>query len=213
MNTKNTTVMVALTVVATLAISSVTGFQLGEAEDNDKGYTFAEDVKVTAKFKFPDGNEVAQFEVFDQKQGFDKQGKGVFELKKVAGSDTPMLHHYTEVHREGLFDNLLEKAFSVDVMIAQGGDIIKKFDYDTCKVTDNNISTVHDKEEGWNTSKGFVHVETFELTCNKYWVETTAYDNMKEAEYMAGKPSGGNAFSSLDYQKLQQEIKNRLGQN
>lgn len=211
MNIRNTSGMLALTVVATLAIASVTGFQLGEAENNDKGYTFGEDVKVTAKFKFPDGSEIAQFEVFNQIQGFDKQGKGIFEVRKVAGSDTPMLNHYTEIHRAGYFQNLLEKSFDVDVMVAQGGDVIKKFDYDTCKVSDNTIATEYDKEEGW-MGKGFVHVETFEITCNKYWVQNTAYDAMMEDEYMKDKPTASGTYSSLDYEKAQQALQNRLGQ-
>lgn len=199
MNYLKTTTIVAISVIATLAVASVAGFQINEIiaeETEDKGYTFAEDIKITAQFTFRDGSELSQFEVFDQKSGFDKQSEPViFVLEKVVGY-TPMLHEHADEAQT--WTNVAYKNhhtfFDVDIILAKGGEIIRQFDYNQCRVTDYAVDTLHDKEEGWNTSKGFAVVDKFEITCDGYRPTSPTFEAMHVVE-------GADTTSSMDLEE------------
>ena len=177
------TTIVAVSIIATLALVSIAGFQLNEivAEETSekKGYTFAENTKITAVFSFNDGTEIADFEVFEQKLGFDLTKTAVFELERIVGN-TPMLHKVSDMaHKYSLssFDHGYND-FDVTILLAQEGNVIRQYDYTSCDVTDNVVKTLFDKEEGWNTSKGFVVIDKYEFTCSGYTPYSPIYEEM-----------------------------------
>ena len=175
--------MVAVSIIATLALASIAGFQLNEivAEETSekKGYTFAENTKITAVFSFDGGTEISDFEVFEQESGFDLTQSAVFELERIVGN-TPMLHEVSDMahkYSRSTFDHAY-KDFDVTILLAQEGNVIRQYDYTSCDVTDNVVKTLHDKEEGWNTSKGFAVIDKYEFTCNGYTPYSPVYYEM-----------------------------------
>jgi len=177
------TTMVAVSIIATLALASMAGFQLNEivAEETSekKGYTFAENTKITAVFSFDGGTEIADFEVFEQESGFDLKQSAVFELERIVGN-TPMLHQVSDMahkYSRSTFDHQYND-FDVTILLAQEGNVIRQYDYVSCDITNNIVKTLHDKEEGWNTSKGFAVIDKYEFTCNGYTPYSPIYQEM-----------------------------------
>ena len=69
MNIIKTTSIVAVSVIATLAVAAIMGFQLTEiiAEEVQKPvYTYAEGVEIYGVFKFREGEELIPIQVFAQ---------------------------------------------------------------------------------------------------------------------------------------------------
>ena len=82
-----------------LTVASIFGFQISEItaeEDEDKGYTFGEDVSITAYFKFAEGDEMVPFQVFEQTSGWERAESYTFELQKIVG-ETPLLHKHADL--------------------------------------------------------------------------------------------------------------------
>jgi len=177
------TTIVAVSIIATLALVSIAGFQLNEivAEETSekKGYTFAENTKITAVFSFNDGTEIADFEVFEQKLGFDLKQTAVFELERIVGN-TPLLHKVSDMaHKYSLSSfNDGYNDFDVTILLAQEGNVIRQYNYASCDITNNIVKTLHDKEEGWNTSKGFAVIDKYEFTCSGYTPYSPVYEEM-----------------------------------
>ncbi len=183
--------MVAVSIIATLALASIAGFQLNEivAEETSekKGYTFAENTKITAVFSFNGGTEIADFEVFEQESGFDLNQTPVFELERIVGN-TPMLHKVSDMahtYSRTTVNNAYND-FDVKILLAQDGNVIRQYDYTSCDITNNIVKTLHDKEEGWNTSKGFAVIDKYEFTCSGYTPYSPVYyemtNNVKKAD-------------------------------
>ena len=199
------TSIVALTVVATLSVAAITGFQLNEIiaeEEKDKGYTFGEDIGITAVFEFKKATEVSQWEVISQGQGYDGNVQPTFTLEKIVNDDTPWLHHYADVFqhvsRSGL--DKYQNEFDVDVLFAKGGDVVREVNYNGCRIVDYEIDTTFDKEEGWNTSKGFAHIEKVDFQCKGYDLASPTFDAMM------GETVKANTMSSMDYQSQQRQM-------
>ena len=206
MNIQKTTSILAISVAVMFTVATITGFQIAQItaeEDEEKGYTFAEGITVTGEFVFMEGIEVSQFEVFQQKDGFASSGKYVFELQKIVG-ETPLLHKLADnsyflrnspgEQKQG--DNL----FEVKVIISEGGDVKRTFSYATCYVSDYMVETLHDKEEGWNTSKGFAVTDIFEIQCSRYQPNNPVYVEMMSNTDKA------DTKSSLAYQEEQRHL-------
>ena len=191
------TTIVAVSIIATLALASMAGFQLNEivAEETSekKGYTFAENTKITAVFSFDKGTEISDFEVYEQKSGFDLTKTPVFVLERIVGN-TPLLHKVSDMEHK-YFTSTFEHAyndFDVTILLAQEGNVIRQYDYTSCDVTDNIVKTLHDKEEGWNTSKGFAVIDKYEFTCNGYTPYSPIYQEMTNNEKKSNTVSSTN---------------------
>lgn len=191
------TTIVAVSIITTLALASIAGFQLNEiiAEETSekKGYTFAENTKITAVFSFDDGTEIADFEVFEQKSGFDTSKSPVFVLERIVGN-TPMLHQASDMAHKYSRSVLASQYsdFDVTILLAQEGSVIRQYDYKSCDITDNIVKTLHDKEEGWNTSKGFAVTDKYKFTCSGYTPFSPVYQEMTNNEEKPNTVSSTN---------------------
>lgn len=185
MNYKTTTIatigMIAVLVAGTL------GFQYNEIiaqETEEKGHKFAEDTSITGVFKFRDGVELIPFEVFNQESGWDADDPVVFQMQKIVG-DTPLLHQASDMARKFSRGNIPNdfnyKFFDIEVILAQEGKILRTFDYLDCRVTDYEVATDFDKEEGW-MGKGFAVKDVFEFTCDGYTPKNQKYEVMHNQE-------------------------------
>lgn len=206
MTNAKTISIAAVSIIATLAVASIFGFQISDItaeEDEEKGYTFAEKITITGEFKFFDGVEVNQFEVFNQKTGLDSSGSYVFEVQKIVGN-TPLLHKQAD--SSYLLRNSASElkggknVFDVEIIISDGGDLKRTFSYDKCYVSDYTVETLHDKEEGWNTSKGFAVTDNFEIQCSRYQPNNPVYVEMTTNTDRA------NTKSSMMYQEEQRNL-------
>ena len=184
MNYGKTMSVVALSVVATLAIASVTGFELEEiiAEDStEKKYNMANDVEVIGLFSFGDNtSELVEFQIFTQETGFNRATESAtFELIKELNDQSPLLYKtsdkawkYNDI--PGM-DYMTE--FDVTILLAKGGDIVRQFEYSSCTVDEYEVKTFYDKEEGWTTSKGFAVIDEFEIICDGYEPVNPTYED------------------------------------
>ena len=126
-----------MSAVAALAVLTVGVFQLTEviAEDQDKGYKFAEGTQITARFFHEDSGveRIIPFEVINQKKGFDREFNSgnnvILALEKVVG-DTPILHAAVDKAYQYSMTpdfNYQGKYFDIDVMIHSGEKILRQF--------------------------------------------------------------------------------------
>ncbi len=205
MTNLKTVLIATLIVTASLAIFSFEGYSLNEiiAEEagEDKGYKFAEDTLITGIFEFNGGSEISRFEVFTQKSGFQGREAYVFEMEKIVG-DTPYLHKAADLsffYRNSPGDQQSNTEFDVKIVISQGSEQKRAFQYSDCYVNDYSVVTLFDKEEGWH-GKGFAVVDKFEFQCQVMDLINPAY------EEMTSNKDESNGKSSIEYQKEQRHL-------
>jgi len=201
---KKTIVLTAIIMAAAFSILSTTGFSINEiiAEElaEDKGYNFAEDTLITGIFEFNHGTEISRFEVFTQKSGFQGREAYVFELQKIVGS-TPLLHE--AVDASYLFRNSpsdVDTEFGVKIVISQGSEQKRAFEYTRCIINDYAVVTKTDNEEGWTQGKGFAVTDKFEFQCMAYQPLNPVYEEMTSITENA------DTKSSMDYQSEQKNL-------
>jgi hypothetical protein len=199
-------VIASLIVTIGFTILSLEGFSLNEIiaqeDTEDKGYNFAEDTVITGIFHFNDGSEISHFEVFRQISGFQAKDKFVFELEKIVGSN-PLLHK--EADRAFLFRNdqpeLKERhEFDIKIVISQGSEQKRAFEYTGCIISDYSVFTKTDNEEGWTQGKGFAVVDQFEFLCDDIDPLNPVYEDMMSDKSVA------STESSMDYQRQQKSL-------
>jgi hypothetical protein len=201
-------VVITLIVTVSLAILSIEGYSLNEiiAQESgeEKGYNFAEDTMITGIFRFNDGPEISKFEVFRQISGFEGREIFVFELEKIVGSN-PLLHKAADesfVYRNSPGDRQDRTEFDIKIVISQGSEQKRAFDYLDCYISDYSVFTKTDNEEGWTLvrNSGFAVVDQFEFQCQDLILLNPVYDNM-----MSNKDEA-NTESSMDYQNQQKSL-------
>ncbi len=201
-------VISTLIVTVGFMILFIEGYSLSEiiAEEagEDKGYNFAEDAVITGIFYFMDGTEISKFEVFRQISGFQAKEEFVFQLEKIVGSN-PLLHK--EADRAFLYRNdqpeLKERyEFDVKIVISQGSEQKRAFEYTGCIISDYSVFTKTDNEEGWTLvrNSGFAVVDQFEFLCQNMGPLNPVY------EEMISNKDESNTKSSIDYQNEQKSL-------
>ncbi len=175
-------------------------------------YVFVEGINVSAEFTFRDGTELSPFQVFTQTGGFgtttleattatsggtnsvtglqndggERTGrtKPSFTLEKNVGG-TPYLYQAADDAQKYQFSSGFEyqyKFFDVEVFLTAGGETIRSFEYNNCKVTSYIVTTRIDNEEGY-TGKGIVYVDQFAFECDGYKPHNPAMDKMHTTEH------------------------------
>ncbi len=198
MNKTKTTSLAAFSVIATLAVASIFGFQISPItaeEDEDKGYKFAENVAVTGVFKFREGTEVVPFEVFTQTSGWGRAETYSFETQKIVG-ETPLLHKhadFSQTYRASQVQKTSDNEFDVEIIVSNAGDYKRVFSYNDCYVDAYFVNTLFDKEEGW-MGKGFVVSDNYEFNCRGYVPQNPVY----EEQHAIGEDQKAHTTSSLD---------------
>jgi hypothetical protein len=201
-------VIASLIVSAGLTIFFIEGYSLSEiiAEEagEDKGYNFAEDTVITGIFSFSDGSEISKFEVFRQISGFQAKEEFIFELEKIVGS-TPLLHKeadYAFLYRNSPTELHDRTDLDIKIVISQGSEQKRAFEYIDCIVSDYSVFTKTDNEEGWTLvrNSGFAVVDQFEFLCKNLDPLNPVYDAMMSDTHES------NTESSIDYQNKQKSL-------
>jgi hypothetical protein len=206
MNIIKTTSIVAVSVIATLVMAAISGFQFTEIiaqEVTPPEYKTAEGVSITAIFKFREGEELVPVQVFTQSKGFQRSQPFIFTIQKIVGN-TPLLH--THADEAFLFRNSeVQKQdwnpFDVEVILNTGPYAKRAFTYSKCFVDDYKVATLTDKEEGY-FGKGFATVEDYVLECRAM----TPHNPSRTALENAKNDVEAQTKSSLDYQLEQRQM-------
>ncbi len=185
-------------------------------------YVFVEGITISAEFTFRDGTELTPFQLFTQTGGFgtttqeatlraqtgtnvaqndggEKTGrtKPSFTLEKNVGG-TPYLYEAADQAQMYIQSGGFEypyKFFDVTVFLTAGGDTLRSFEYDNCKVTSYLVTTRSDNEEGY-TGKGFVYVDQFTFECDGYHPLNPAMDKLNVVEH--AKTTSSSDLRSTD---------------
>jgi len=198
MNILKTTAIVAVSVIATLSVAAIMGFQLTEiiAEEVPKPvYTYAEGVEITAVFKFREGEELVPLQVFKQIKGFQRADPFTFSMQKIVGN-TPLLHKHVDesfLYRSSEIQKQDNNPFDAELILATGPYAKRVFTYTDCFIDDYNIDTLRDNEEGY-MNKGFAVVENYILECRSYQPHSPSLEEMMTTP----EDQKAHALSTLD---------------
>lgn len=182
MNILKTTSIVAVSVIATLAVAAIMGFQLTEItaqEATRPQYLYVEGVEITGLFKFREGEELVPLNVFTQTKGFQRSEPFIFTAQKIVGN-TPLLQKHAD---EAFFWRNSESQkqdwnpFDVEIILATGPYAKRTFEYSKCFVDHYDVTTLRDNEEGY-TNKGFAVVENYVFECRAMTPHNPSLDNM-----------------------------------
>ena len=206
MNILKTTSIVALSVIATLAVAAIMGFQLTEIiaqEVTRTQYMYVEGVEITADFKFSEGEEIVPFQVFTQTKGFDRSEPFIFTMQKIVGF-TPTLHKHAD--ESFLFRNSeLQKQdynpFDVEILLATGPYVKRSFSYTDCFIDKYDVTTLRDNEEGY-TNKGFAVVENYLIECRSMQPNNPSLQAIEDSQNHVDPTTK----SSMDYQLEQRDL-------
>jgi hypothetical protein len=184
MNIIKTTSIVAVSVIATLAVASIMGFQLSEItaqETTPVEYLTAEGVSTTGIFKFREGTEVLPVQVFTQLTGFKRLQPFTFSIEKVVGN-TPYLHKHVDesfLYRNSQDEKENWNPFDVEMIVSTGPYAKRIVDYGKCYIDDYSVVTLRDGEEGY-FNKGFANVERITLSCRAMNFQNPTLDEMEK---------------------------------
>ena len=196
MNILKTTAIVAVSVIATLTVAAIMGFQITKVtaeEIKAPEYLSAEGVTITAIFKFREGEELVPIEVFTQQKGFLRSEPFLFDAEKVVGN-TPFLHKHVDeafLYRNSELQKQDENPFDVEIILNTGPYTKRAFTYTDCYVKNYNVVTLTDKEEGY-FNKGFATVEDYGFECRTMVMHNPSLEEMmttKESEKAQTKSS------------------------
>ena len=220
MNYKNAITMTTLSVIAVFTVASFAGFELSDihavtAAVQPEKFVFVEKIATTALFEFRSGTELVPVQQFTQTSGFgigtldatgrtkndanDVSGraKPAFTLEKIVGG-TPHLYDVADEAQRYILSPAVEhpnKFFDVTVYLAQGGDVLRSFEYKNCQVKSYAVATRSDNEEGY-TGKGFAIVDQFTFECDGYTPLNPVMDKMNITEQ--AKTIGSSDLRSTD---------------
>lgn len=182
--------------VSLMSISLVMQPQIFAAEEEKTDYTKTNNVAIHTVFTFREAVEESDsFQAYTQLSGFDRSEESpTFSLVGEMGFDRAYLYEAADMTLDRGIDNIQHEygQFDVNVYLHKEGTAIRQFSYTDCKVTDYHVSTLFDKEEGWNSSKGFATTDNFEFECNGFKPTNPIY------ETLTGEAYNGISQSSMD---------------
>ncbi|MGY5144609.1 MAG: hypothetical protein ACW9XH_09035 [Candidatus Nitrosopumilus sp. bin_32a] len=146
------------------------------------GFKFANNMTTSVTFMFENGMEKIEFPVFNLVSGYEESSDNVVAEFQVEGilDYYPLLYTAIDKSRQvsGLstasnidFDALVE--FSDDESVFRG------LDFTSCRISDAEITTQTDKEEGFTGKSGFAIVHQLTFTCSGINGVNMHYDKLR----------------------------------
>jgi hypothetical protein len=188
--------ILSITAISITAMVFFAGFEINniiaETKAQPEKFVFVENTSTTALFKFRDGTELLPIQQFSQTAGFgikttspstqdNAKAKPSFTMEKIVGG-SPYLYSAADEAQKYSTSPGFEypyKFFEVTVFLAQGGNVLRSFEYHDCQITNYNVITRSDNEEGY-TGKGFVLVDQFSFECNGYTPNNPEMEKMNQ---------------------------------
>ena len=148
----------------------------------ESGFKFANDVKTSVTFMFENGVEKIEFPVFNLVSGYEESGENVVAEFQVEGvlDYYPLLYNAIDKSRQV---SGLSTASNIDfdalVEFSNGKSMLRGFNFNDCRVSDAEITTQTDKEEGFTGKSGFVLVHQLTFTCSGLDPINMYYDELR----------------------------------
>ena len=151
-------------------------------EHEPLSFTFAEDVRSVLTFEFDYGVEVVEFALFELTSGF---GEGEtagpsFHVERIADSYPFLDKAVIDAQKVSGIASGFNTDFEVTAEFVSGDTVIRALDFADCRVSDYEIITYQDKEEGYTGKRGFSLVDTFDFTCAGMTPIHPQMDEMKD---------------------------------
>ena len=151
-----------------------------------------------ATFNFDSGTEVVNFPEFYQ-GNLIARANPTFQLVGVP-DETPLLYAAVDQSIKNTLKssgiNSQTELFDVTLDLAYGDNVVRSFDYTSCRVIDYIVKTEHDLEESFY--KGFALTHEFHFECLGYFPSNPVYDVLSEV-------SKANTRSSIDWESEQRQ--------
>ena len=157
-----------LSVIAVIAITSVTGLNTAFAEE-EYPYLVADDIRAIFTFTFKDGVETVELPVFQMNDDFvDKNVSPSFSVQGVVG-DSPHLHKALDEAFKYKANPSYEydyQLFDVDLEFVKNDEVLRSLNYHDCMVDDYHVTTLQDDYESYLSSKtGFAIIDDIDFIC------------------------------------------------
>ena len=170
MNTKNAILTTTLSLIAIVAIGTMT--QLDNAFAEESGYKMADGVEAVFTFTFRDGVEVHKFPVFKMGENVVSDAGVSFSVEGVISSG-PHLHkaldeayNFRLQTSGGSSFEYDYRYFDVDVDFVKDGQSIKTLRYHDCDISDYSVTTLTASYESYmSSSSGFAIVDSIDFDC------------------------------------------------
>ena len=160
-------------------MSSNTSFiDYGKSEFN-----FANNMRTTVTFSFDGGMEKMEFPVFELESGYEESTQIVTSEFKVEG----IVEHYPRLY-EAIDNARLVSGngygqntdFEALVEFTNGENTLRGFDFRDCRVSEFEVATKTDKEEGYIGKTGFAVTQEIGFECSGFDPLNLHYDNLTD---------------------------------
>jgi len=146
------------------------------------GFKFANNVTTSVTFTFENGVEKIEFPVFNLVSGYEESAENVTAEFEVEGilDYYPLLYNAIDKSRQV---SGLTTASNIDfdalVEFTNGESVLRGLDFKDCRVSNAEITTRTDKEEGFTGKSGFAIVNKLTFACAGIKGVNTNYDDLR----------------------------------
>ncbi len=148
----------------------------------DSGFTFVNDVKTQVTFEHDVGTEKIQVPVFNLVSAYEESTDNivtVFEVETLL-EYYPLLYRAIENSRDVSGTTYASNEdFDALVEFTDGNAVLRGFDFRECVVSDFEIDTRADKEEGFTGKSSFVVVQNTSFKCSGLEPINNRYDSLR----------------------------------
>ena len=156
--------------------SSTSFVDYGESE-----FKFANDMRTAVTFSFDGGMEKMEFPVFELESGYEESSGIVITEFKLEG----IVEYYPRLH-EAIDNSRLVSGngfgqntdFEALVEFTNGETTLRGFDYRDCRVSEYEVVTKTDKEEGFTGKSGFAVTHEIGVQCSGFEPVNMYYDGL-----------------------------------
>ena len=149
----------------------------------ESGFNFANDMRTSVTFSFDGGMEKMEFPLFDLESGYEESTQILTSEFKVEG----ILEYYPRLYEA--IDNARQVSgtghgqntdFEALVEFTNGETVLRGFDFRDCKVSEYEIVTETDKEEGFTGKSGFAVAHEIGFVCSGFEPINMYYDGLTD---------------------------------
>ncbi|WP_316505892.1 hypothetical protein [Nitrosopumilus sp.] len=150
---------------------------------DESGFNFANSMRTSVTFSFDGGMEKMEFPLFYLESGYEESTQIVTAEFKVEG----ILDYYPRLYEA--IDNARQVSgtshnqntdFEVLVEFTNGETVLRGFDFRDCRVSEFEIVTKTDKEEGFTGKSGFAVAHDIGFACSGFEPINMYYDGLTD---------------------------------
>ena len=148
----------------------------------ESGFKFAKETSTSVTFVFDDGIEKMEFPVFNLVSAYEDSSENVvaeFEVEGIVEYYPLLFQAIDNARAISGTSYASNEDFDAIVEFSNGEETLRGFDFRECLVSDAQINTVTDKEEGFTGKSGFAVVNTMSFTCSGLTPTNMYYDDLR----------------------------------